>query len=106
MADIEFTDEDVASLGRKLSGLDLEGTEKALMHALLGLAGNAFRTVKVESLGPPTAPSTLHADVEPEDLPNPGDAVTKVLPPDAPPTSPVVFNSVRGEPFFLPVPQV
>ena len=98
MAEIEFTDDDVVNLGRKLSGLDLNGTEKALMNALLGLAAKSMRTVQLteESAGP----SVIVSDLGVDDQPDPGEQVPQILPPTTPPTSPTTFSSVRGEPVI------
>jgi hypothetical protein len=93
MAEIEFTDDDIEALGRKLSGLGLEGTEKALFNAVLALADNSLRNVDIPA--EPVPRGVLEFDDEVEALPEPGQAFAATM--AAPPASPSLnLRSVRG----------
>ena len=93
MPEIEFTDEDITTLGDKLSSLRLEGTEKALLNAVLALADNALQSVAVPA--DQVGRGTLGFDDEVEALPDPGQAfaATMAVPPAA--SSPSL-RTVRG----------
>ena len=90
MAEIEFTDDDVQSLSRKLSGLDLEGTEKALFNAVLALADNSLRRVDFQA--DPATSNVLEFDDDVDAQPDPGEAFGATM--AAPPSS--VSPSLRA----------
>ena len=92
MARIEFSDDDIEALGRKLSGLGLEGTEKALFNAVLALADNSLRGITIPA---ELAQGTLEFDDEVEALPEPGQAFTATMAAPPAPLSPSL-RSVRG----------
>jgi hypothetical protein len=100
MPEIDFTDDDIDRLGRKLSGLDLDGTEKALMNAVLSLVANTMRNV--EAPGEQTERSMILSDDDIDNLPDPGPRLGPALTPQTPAlTSPFDSMSVRGTPIPL-----
>lgn len=93
MAEIEFTENDIEALGRKLSALGLEGTEKALFNAVLALADNSLRNIALPT--EQLQPGILEFEDEVEALPEPGQAFAATMAAPPAPSSPSL-RSVRG----------
>ena len=101
MQEIDFTDDDIDSLGRKLSDLNLQGTEKALMNAVLALAANTMRNV--EPSGGEFGRSTIVSDQDIDEVPDPGMLLRPAMTPQIPDFDlPFVALIVKGTPPPIP----